>query len=195
MQWLTGLHGDSEGLGCRPGGCQGDLKRRQRPYGNRLWLAVGIPGRRSHQYPKLAGIPVENESPAVIAGDRRRTGTQKQVGCRNRTSGDRIDNRNRALLDGCHLVRGRYGFPDAAGGNRGAVAQWIDRTAGAGVIGLIERGQGERHQLGEVLGQEEQAALGELVVDGVDGTVIDEDDTQQALVAGITLFVGEVFPI
>jgi len=32
-------------------------------------------------------------------------------------------------------------------------------------------------------------------VDGVDGTVIDEDDTQQALVAGITLFVGEVFPI
>jgi hypothetical protein len=29
---------------------------------------------------------------------------------------------------------------------------------------------------------------------GIDGAIVDEDDTQQALVAGITLFVGVRFP-
>jgi len=50
---------------------------------------------------------------------------------------------------------------------------------------------GSRHQLGEVLGQEDQGALAEQVLDGVDGAVVDEGDAQQALVAGVAQLVGE----
>ena len=56
---------------------------------------------------------------------------------------------------------------------------------------LVEAGQGQRHQLGEVLGQEDQGALAEQVLDGVDGAVVDEADAQQALVAGVAQLVGE----
>ena len=56
---------------------------------------------------------------------------------------------------------------------------------------LIQAGQGQRHQLGEVFGQEDQGALAELVLDGVDRAVVDEADAQQALIAGVAQLVGE----
>ena len=56
---------------------------------------------------------------------------------------------------------------------------------------LVQAGQGQRHQLGKVLGQEDQSALAEQVLDGADGAVVDEADAQQALVAGVAQLVGE----
>lgn len=78
---------------------------------------------------------------------------------------------------GLGYVRRGDRLPDAGGGDRGAVGQRRRGPGYAGIVWLIEAGQGERSQLGEVLGQEEQAAFGELIVDGVDGSVVDEDHT------------------
>ena len=55
----------------------------------------------------------------------------------------------------------------------------------------IQAGQGQRHQLGEVLGQKDQGAFGKHVLDGVDDAVVDDVHTQNALIAGIAQFVGK----
>jgi len=54
----------------------------------------------------------------------------------------------------------------------------------------MRAGQGERHQLGELLGQEDQGALAELALDGIDKAVDNEGHAQQALVA-VAQLLGE----
>ena len=56
---------------------------------------------------------------------------------------------------------------------------------------LKQAGQGQRQQFGKVFRQEDQSAFGKHVLDGIDHTIVDEVHSQDALVAGITEFVGE----
>ena len=56
---------------------------------------------------------------------------------------------------------------------------------------LKQAGQGQRQQLGKVFRQEDQSAFGKHVLDGIDHTIVNEVHSQDALVAGITEFVGE----